>query len=67
MTERIERIDSVMARTSLKRTTIYTKIKVGEFPPGFLMGRARGWRASEIDNYIHIRASGKKWQPVALQ
>lgn len=67
MMERIERIDFVMARTSLRRTTIYTKIKACEFPPGFLMGRARGWKASDIDAYIQVRASGKFWQPEARQ
>jgi predicted DNA-binding transcriptional regulator AlpA len=65
MTERIERIDIVMARTSLKRTTIYAKIKEGAFPAGFHMGRARCWRASEIDAYIETRASGKAWQSEA--
>ncbi len=65
MSERIERIDAVMARTSLKRTTIYTKIKEGEFPAGFHMGRARCWRASDIDAYILAHASGKAWRDVA--
>jgi predicted DNA-binding transcriptional regulator AlpA len=59
--ERIERIESVMARTSLKRTTIYAKMKEGRFPPGFLMGRARCWLRSDIDELVKIWSTGGQW------
>lgn len=60
--ERIIRIDDVITRTTLKRTTIYAKIKEGKFPAGFLMGRARCWTASDIDAFIAMSAAGKQWE-----
>jgi predicted DNA-binding transcriptional regulator AlpA len=62
MTERIERIESIMARTSMKRTTIYAKIKEGKFPPGFRRARARCWLESEIDELIRDNAAGRPWR-----
>ncbi|WP_415188036.1 helix-turn-helix transcriptional regulator [Rhodomicrobium sp.] len=57
----IERIDAVMARTSMRRTTVYAKIKEGCFPPGFTRGRARCWLRSDIDRLLAIWAAGGEW------
>ena len=65
MTERIERIETVMERTSLRRTTIYTKMKEGKFPPGFVRGRARCWLQSEIDEVLRLWAAGQEWSAPA--
>ncbi len=46
-------IDRVEAKTDLSRTTIYRKIKEGEFPPGFKISRKRRvWEETDIDNWI---------------
>ena len=49
----IWRLSVVMARTGLKRSTIYDKISKGEFPHPIKLGlRAVGWIADEIDQWI---------------
>ena len=50
----IWRLPEVMARTGLSRSTIYHKIRIGEFPPPINLGlRAVGWIADEIIDWIN--------------
>ncbi len=43
----------VEARTGLSRSTIYLKIKCGEFPAQVSLGpRAVGWLEAEVDRWI---------------
>lgn len=50
---RMLRIRSVMTRTGLARTTIYTRAKAGTFPQIVsLGGRASGWREADVDAWI---------------
>ena len=58
--ERVIRISEVMHLTGLARTTIYDMISRNEFPSGFPIGtRAVGWLASEIADFIAVRAAAR--------
>jgi prophage regulatory protein len=49
----ILRINRVKARTGLARSTIYERIKEGDFPAQVSLGpRAVGWLESDIDAWI---------------
>lgn len=51
--ERILRLRQVIDKTGLTKSTIYRRIKAGEFPgPVDLGGYIAGWRQSEIDAWI---------------
>ena len=50
------RLRQVKARTGLSRSTIYLKIKTGEFPAQVSLGpRAVGWLEAEVDRWIASR------------
>jgi prophage regulatory protein len=54
----IERPPEVLARTGLKRSTLYALIKQGDFPkPIKLSARAIGFLSSEVDDWIAARAA----------
>jgi len=58
---RILRFKQVSELTGLKHTSIYEKIKSGEFPPSISLGtRARGWVASEIEGWISERIKASR-------
>jgi prophage regulatory protein len=47
------RMPQVKARTGLSRSTIYLRIKAGEFPTQVSLGaRAVGWIEAEIERWI---------------
>jgi prophage regulatory protein len=49
----ILRLRQVSARTGLARSTIYARIKAGEFPAQIPLGaRAVGWLEADIDAWI---------------
>lgn len=51
--ERIIRIEEVMNRTGLSRSTIYAYIEKGKFPKRIKIGlRAVGWYESEISKWV---------------
>lgn len=53
MTQSILRLPQVKSRCGLGRSSIYEKIRKGEFPPPIAIGiRARGWLSDEIDQWI---------------
>jgi prophage regulatory protein len=52
---RVLRMPEVMARTDLKKNTIYKRMKRGEFPQNFPIGgckRTVGWLECHIEAYI---------------
>lgn len=53
----ILRLKQVENRTGLKRSTIYHRIAIGDFPKQISLGgsRAIGWLESEINNWIMHR------------
>ena len=55
MPDHILRLPAVIARTGLRRSSIYLRIKAGEFRPVRLGPRAIGFLESEIDFWIARR------------
>lgn len=51
--DRIVRMNAVLARTGLSRSTIYRKISEGTFPPRIKISiNSAGWRESDISRWI---------------
>lgn len=51
----ILRLPAVKARVGLSRSSIYSRIAAGDFPPPIQLGegaRARGWVAEEVDSWL---------------
>jgi len=47
------RMPDVVARTGLSRSSIYAKVKSGEFPTSIPIGaRSVAWRSDHIDQWI---------------
>jgi prophage regulatory protein len=57
MSERFLRLKEVRARVPVSRSTLYSKIRLGEFPrPIRIFGaRAVAWRESDVDEWISAR------------
>ena len=55
MSDVILRLPAVIAKTGLRRSAIYIRIKQGEFRPVQLGSRAIGFLESEIDAWIATR------------
>lgn len=50
------RYDEVCRRTGLCRTTIWRKVRDGEFPRPFtLSGRIKAWTESDLENWFEAR------------
>lgn len=61
--ERIIRLNTVLARTGLSRSTLYRKIAEGTFPPRIKISvYAAGWHETEISRWI---ADPAGWRPKA--
>ena len=53
---RLLRLNEVLHRVGLRRSAIYLKIKLGEFPPPVRLGaRAVAWPSDVIDAWIDSR------------
>ncbi|WP_291994119.1 AlpA family transcriptional regulator [Candidatus Accumulibacter sp. ACC003] len=59
MNQRLIRLPQVKAMVGLGRSSIYDKIKRGEFPKQIKLGRSSGWVEAEVQTWIseQIRAS----------
>jgi prophage regulatory protein len=52
---RVLRLDDVVQKTGLKKNTIYSRMRKGEFPKSFRIGGCAatvGWLEGDIDEYI---------------
>ncbi|WP_206454790.1 helix-turn-helix transcriptional regulator [Aurantimonas marina] len=59
--DRIVRLNTVLSRTGLSRSTIYRKIAEGTFPAQIRISiNGAGWRESDIDRWIEDPVS---WRP----
>ena len=59
--DRIVRLNTVLARTGLSRSTIYRKIAEGTFPPQLRIStNGAGWREFDINRWV---ADPVKWRP----
>lgn len=57
----IMRIQAVMARTGMARSTIYRLIKEGRFPASKkLTAHSAGWPSDQIDQWVSDRLAGVK-------
>ena len=50
--DRILRLPDVKERTGLSRTSIYRKMKNGDFPNCVKLGAASGWKEAEVDQWV---------------
>lgn len=51
--EKILRLPQVLDKVGLKKSAIYNRIKVGQFPPPIKLGtHASGWLESDVQNWI---------------
>jgi prophage regulatory protein len=65
MTE-LERLPSVVQRTTVSRSHLYALMKAGKFPKPLRLGaRAIGWRVEDIDAWIATRPIGGSWKGAA--
>lgn len=59
--DRIIRLNTVLDRTGLSRSTIYRKIAEGTFPPQIRISiNGAGWHESDLDCWI---ANPVAWRP----
>jgi prophage regulatory protein len=59
--DRIVRLNTVLARTGLSRSTIYRKIAEGTFPAQLRISvNGAGWRESDINRWV---ANPVAWRP----
>ncbi|MDQ6769850.1 MAG: AlpA family phage regulatory protein [Gemmatimonadota bacterium] len=68
MSQQILRIDGVMAKTGLAKSTIYLRLKQDpHFPRPVPLGspHAVGWLASELDEWISSQVRASRGEPVA--
>lgn len=57
----ILRLPEVLARTGLRRSTLYQQIADGQFPkPVHLGPRAVGWLEAEVSAWLEARVQGRK-------
>jgi prophage regulatory protein len=50
--DRIIRLPEVLHMVGMKKTSIYSKIKHGDFPVPVKLGRASGWLESDVQRWI---------------
>ncbi|MEW6489349.1 MAG: AlpA family phage regulatory protein [Thermodesulfobacteriota bacterium] len=56
MAERLLRLPAVLSLVPWCRSTLYAKVKAGEFPPPVTLGaRSVAWRESEVSAWIDGR------------
>ncbi|SKA40329.1 transcriptional regulator, AlpA family [Enhydrobacter aerosaccus] len=59
--DRIVRLNTLLVRTGLSRSTIYRKIADGTFPPQIRISiNAAGWRESDVNRWV---ANPVTWRP----
>jgi prophage regulatory protein len=58
---KIERLPAVLARTGLSRSSVYSLLAAGGFPPPIkLSARSIGFLSAEIDEWIAGRAAARE-------
>ena len=60
------RISDVITQTGLPRSSLYAKVKEGNFPRPIKLGaRAVGWRVDDVEAWISARPEGGSWKDSA--
>ncbi len=58
----VERLPSVVLRTTLSRSHLYDLMKKGKFPKPIKLGaRSVGWRVDDVEAWIATRPEGGSW------
>jgi prophage regulatory protein len=64
MIKRFQKLQAVMDDTSLPRTTLYKKIKQGEFPAPIKIGTCSVWLEHEVQEWIEKQIENSKQDEV---
>jgi prophage regulatory protein len=67
MGQRLIRLPEVRAMVGLGTTSIYDKIKKGEFPKQVKLGRLSGWVEAEVEGWISQQIQAGRPQAVWSQ
>lgn len=60
MSQKFIKLQAVKQLTALGRTSIYNKVKAGQFPKPFSLGlRSIAWLSSDIDTWIQSRVDAR--------
>lgn len=60
MSQRLIRLPEVRAMVGLGTTSIYDKIKKGEFPTQVKLGRLSGWVEAEVQEWISRQIGARR-------
>lgn len=60
MSQRLIRLPEVRAMVGLGTTSIYDKIKKGEFPKQVKLGRLSGWVEAEVQEWISQQIGSRR-------
>jgi prophage regulatory protein len=60
MSQRLIRLPEVRAMVGLGTTSIYDKIKKGEFPKQVKLGRLSGWVEAEVQEWISRQIGARR-------
>ena len=60
MSQRLIRLPEVRALVGLRTTSIYDKIKKGEFPKQVKLGRLSGWVEAEVQEWISRQIGARR-------
>ena len=67
MSKRFINLSAVEDKTALKKSSIYAKVKAGDFPPPIKMGVRTVWVESEIDTWLDAQVAAWREKSGALQ
>jgi prophage regulatory protein len=57
MSKRFINLQAVEDKTALKKSSIYAKVKAGEFPAPIKMGARTVWIESEVDSWLDAQVA----------
>lgn len=60
---RLIRLPEVMHKTGLRKTSIWTKSKAGQFPAYVKIDGVTAWLEEEVDDWIKRHASARQANP----
>ncbi|MFW5395037.1 MAG: AlpA family transcriptional regulator [Candidatus Accumulibacter regalis] len=64
MNQRLIRLPQVKSMVGLGRSSIYDKIKRGEFPKQIKLGRSSGWIEAEVQLWISEQIQASRSDPL---
>ena len=67
MNQRLIRLPLVKSMVGLGRSSIYDKIKQGEFPKQIKLGRSSGWVEAEVQAWISEQIQASRLEPVTCR